>query len=68
MGNGLSSTSILPLTFGECFINSQLNIKKHQLYLLVKKKEKKILNYKSIQVFLRTQMSKKDPKIGGHNL
>ena len=36
MGNELSSTPILPLSFGDCFVNSRLDIKKYQLYLLVK--------------------------------
>ena len=38
MGNDLSSPSILPLSFGKCFVNGELNIRKYQLYLLVKKK------------------------------
>ena len=38
MGNELSSTPILPLSFGDCFVNGQLDIKKYQLYLLVRRK------------------------------
>ena len=44
MGNNLSSPSILPLTFGECFINGKLNIMKYQLYLLVKRKREENLD------------------------
>ena len=62
MGNDLSSLSILPLSFGKCFVNGELNIRKYQLYLLVKKKGKKILTYKSIAVILSTQMWKKTSK------
>ena len=39
MGNNISSTPILPLSFGDCFVNGQLDIKKYQLYLLVKRKQ-----------------------------
>ena len=38
MGNKTSSTPILPLAFGDCFVKLQLDIKKFQLYLLGKKK------------------------------
>ena len=62
MVNGLSYASIILLTFGKCFINGQLDIKKYPLYLLVKKKEKKISNYKIIPVSPQMQILKNDHK------
>ena len=38
MGNSLSSPTLLPLTFADCFTEGIIDIKKYQLYLLLKRK------------------------------
>ena len=38
MGNSLSSSPLIPLTFAECFREGRIDINKYQLYLLVKRK------------------------------
>ena len=43
MGNGLSSPTLLPLTFADCFTDGSIDIKKYQLYLVLKQKREESL-------------------------
>ena len=58
MGNNVSVAPIIPLSFGDCFIDGKFDIYKYQIYILIKKKRER----EDISFYYYHTISNKDLK------